>query len=771
MSKQQILQPVRSIETLDREKLNAILIKNWPWIVLIILISNLAAYLTLRWTKDTYKSDSEIKLDIKSNASELGITTLVQDQNLNLLSGEIEQIRSPLFLGQVVDSLDLWVSYFSVGKVLDDEMYRRSPFLVEFNSDETLPQNLPIYFQFSSDGFSIDVNKNGKIVTGQFDKPIEISRAKFTVRHNPQGVKNKENSYYFIVNSRESLLSFLSKNLTVEPINFNANTIRISFQDHNPYKTQAIVNAIDSLYLQFSNFQKNQASIQKILWLNRELGVLEEKLGGYESYFKDFTIQNKSSDLKEDLKLVIKEINRLDSQQYFLSRSIIELNDLIDAFAKKDLKNSNFNTSSLPEYISKKIETLGNKIKEKERLTLAYNETTFAYRQFDKEISSLENQIFEDLQTLKASFLNRAAELEIQKKQLEKNFAAMPDKSIQFTKNQRYYKLYEEFYLSLMQSKAEFELAQAGSTPDFKILSPASIPKSPIAPKRSLIYAVGVVSGLTLAFFFVGLLYLLNDKITSVREIEGSLSVPVLGMLPMNAVATKTPFFILDHPKSRLSEAIRNLRSNLDFLNPSQQMKIVAVSSTISGEGKSFLAQNLSGAIALSKKKVVLIDLDMRKHTKTLPFPLPDSNRGVSTILIRKDTWHDCIVPTNIPYLDYLPNGPIPPNPAELLLTDEFDKLLHDLSAQYEYLVLDTPPAGLVTDGVIALKKADISIYMFRCNYSRKENLKTLDRMIQINKINNIAVVFNDFIPPSDNGYGYYEESKPSKRFKKFFKS
>jgi capsular exopolysaccharide synthesis family protein len=346
----------------------------------------------------------------------------------------------------------------------------------------------------------------------------------------------------------------------------------------------------------------------------------------------------------------------------------------------------------------------------------------------------------------------------------------MPDKNTQYSKNQRYYKLYEEFYLSLMQSKAEFELAQAGSTPDFKILSPASDPKTPISPKRAMIYGIGLIAGFTLAFFFIGLLYLLNDKITSVKEIESSLSLPVLGMLPMNSLAGKTPFFILDHPKSRLSEAIRNLRSNLDFLNISQKKKVVAVSSTISGEGKSFLAQNLSGVIALSKKKVILIDLDMRKSKKLIPFEVPDSNKGVSTILIKKDSWKDCVLTTGLPTLDYLPNGPIPPNPAELLINGEFEQLLVELKENYDFIVLDTPPAGLVADGIMALKKADISIYLFRCNYSRKENLRALDRLIQINKIDNLAIVFNDFIPPSDNGYGYYEETRPTRKFLKFLK-
>ena len=127
------------------------------------------------------------------------------------------------------------------------------------------------------------------------------------------------------------------------------------------------------------------------------------------------------------------------------------------------------------------------------------------------------------------------------------------------------------------------------------------------------------------------------------------------------------------------------------------------------------------------------------------------------------------MVPTHFDGLDYLPNGPIPPNPAELLLNGEFDALLSELREVYDYVVLDTPPAGLVSDGVVALKKADLSIYVFRSNYSRKENLRTLNRIIQINKITNIAVAFNDFIPPADNGYGYYVEANKSKRFLNFF--
>ena len=706
-----------AIETLDREKLTAILVKNWSWILLIILASNLTSYLTLRWTKDKFKSESEIKLDVKSNATELGIKTFIQDENLNLLSGEIEQIRSPLFLRRVIDSMDLWVSYFSVGKILDDEMYRRSPFLVEYENVKSL-ENTPVYFRFEDNGFVINVKSNTPI-NGSFNTPLFIGDAKLTFRRNENGAKNIDNNYYFIINGSEQLLSFISKNLSVEPINFNANTIRISFQDFNPTKTQAIVNSIDSLYLEYSNEQKNKASVQKIQWLNRELAALEDRMGDYESYFKNFTIENKSSDLKEDLKAVIDEINKLDSQHYYLSRKINELNNFITEFDKNSFNASFQSPTFLPDYLNKRLENLLTKQKERDRLGLAYNETTFAYRQIENEIKTGRDQLFNELKDLKKLWLSQLAEVESQSKYLEKKFSSMPDKSTQFTKNQRYYKLYEEFYLSLMQSKAGFELAQAGSTPDFKILSSASAPQEPISPKRPLIYAVGFVGGFVISFFFIGLLYLLNNKITSIKEIEGALNIPVLGMLPANTLALKTPFFVVDHPKSRLSEAFRNLRSSLDFLNPSQKMKIVAVSSSISGEGKSFVAQNLSCVLALSKKKVILIDLDMRKPTRALPFQVPDTNKGVSTVLIKRDKWEDCITATHITNLDYLPNGPLPPNPAELLINGEFEQLLINLKERYDFVILDTPPAGLVSDGVLALKKADISIYMFRCNYSR----------------------------------------------------
>lgn len=347
----------------------------------------------------------------------------------------------------------------------------------------------------------------------------------------------------------------------------------------------------------------------------------------------------------------------------------------------------------------------------------------------------------------------------------------MPDKSTQLAKKKRFYKLYEEFYLSMMQSKAEFEIAKAGSIPDFKILSSATNPRMPILPQRPVIMGIGIVVGIVLNFFLIGLLYVVNNKITSVQEVEKTITIPFMGVVPISHHSTITPFHIIDNPKSMVSEAIRILRTNLDFFTSSGKHKVISISSTVSGEGKSFLALNLGGVLALSRKKVILLDLDMRKHKHDIPFKTDTENKGISTALIKKHHWKECIIHTSLENFDYIPSGPHPPNPSELLLNGEFTEMLESMKEVYDYIVIDTPPVGLVTDGIMAMKRSDLSIYVFRANYSKKDFLNNLQRIITINKLERVAVVLNA-MPSSRKtyGYGYYEDTTTiKKRWKKLF--
>jgi tyrosine-protein kinase Etk/Wzc len=750
-----------STDSIDFEKLTAVFRKYLIWFILIFLATNLAAYLTIRYTKDLFESESELKLDIKSDATELGIKTMIEDQNVNIVSGEIEQIKSKIFFSKLIDSLDISVSYYSVGQVLKDEMYRRSTYLIKTTRINPAHYDLPIYVDFDGDNkFNIQLgNNSASSIQGSFDSPLEFEGTSLSIVKTKYFAENDGNTYYFVLNSLTSLTDYLSKNIQVDPLNFNANTIRISFRDHNALKAHVIVNKIDSVYIVYSNLQKNLANKQKIDWLNNELAQVEKRMEGFEDYFENFTLKNKSSDLNLDLKRTIAAINKVDSQRYELNKKLIELNSLLETITSGKVPTANQPYKFLPDYINNRIEELYKITQERDKLSLAYNENTFAFKQKEQELKSLKDQVFSQLTEIKKEWLNTLAELGRRKDILEREFAEMPDKNTQFSKNQRYYKLYEEFYLAMMQSKAEFEIAQAGSTPDFKILSSATLPEDPISPKRYLILGIGLVAGIVLNVFLIGILYLINNKITSSKEVERGTQIPLLGVIPNSRHKTETIFHVIDNPKSVVSEAIRTLRTNLEFFNSGNKSKVITISSTVSGEGKSFIAMNLGGVLALSRKKVVLLDLDMRKP-KNEKYPAGnDSSKGMSTLLIKKNIWTDCVVKTSLENFDFIPSGPHPPNPSELLLNGEFTDLLEELKLVYDYIVIDTPPVGLVTDGIMAMKRSDLSIYVFRANYSKKDFMDNLQRTITINKLNHVATILND-MPVNSNyyGYGYYED-------------
>jgi tyrosine-protein kinase Etk/Wzc len=734
----------------------------WIWIALIFIIVNSVAYLFIRYTKNVYRSDSEIKLDVKSDATEFGIKNIVEDPDLNIISGEIELIQSKLFLNRVLEKSAFDISFVSVGRFLNDEMYKNRPVDVTVFSGKHSLYNTRVEFADIGKGhFRLRVPERNINVEGAYGEKVSIGDLEIKLEKNDAFIKGDEVGYYFMINSRDVLLDYLRNNLIAEPLNFNANTIRVAFKDNNAFKAQAVLNKIDTIYLQYSYEQKNLANKQKIDWLSNELSHIESRMEDYEDYFENFTLKNKTNDLDADLRSTILAMNRLDSQRYEFTRRIREVERL-----SLGIREGNFITpvwlrTMLPLTINDNIDKLADLQFEQEKLKLSYHENTFAFQQKQKSLESLKATTTAQLTDLQSDWNRRLEELLQRKKSLEKEFAAFPDKNTEFTKNQRFYKLYEEFYLTLMQSRSQFEIAQAGTTPDFKILSPASLPAKPISPNRIMILGVGLVLSVVLNFLFVSLLYLLNNKITNLNELEKIKGAPVLGAVPVSRSSNMDGLHVLNYPRSMVSEAIRSLRTNLDFFNVRSKEKVIAVSSTVSGEGKSFVAMNLGAVLSLSDKRVLLIDLDMRKSKiDSLGKPV-DRSKGMSTILIRKHAWEDCVVSTSLENFDFIPAGPHPPNPSELLLNSEFQDLLHTLRLSYDFIILDTPPVGLVTDGIMAMRFADISIYVFRANYSKKEFLSNLRRIIFLNKFSNITTVLNA-VPSSGKtyGYGYYDDTE-----------
>ncbi|WP_224994502.1 polysaccharide biosynthesis tyrosine autokinase [Cesiribacter sp. SM1] len=751
------------LQSIDFDKLFSVLKKSLPVIVVIFLVCNMAAYLYVRYTKPLYQSNSELQLTENKPAASFGFVDS-DKATMEGMSSEIELIKSKLFLNKVLAALDLDVSYYTQGKILDDEKYRSSPFKVQYLIKDERFFNQKIFVNIHDhQEYTLSYFLDDQEVSNRyrFGQTVETGSFSLTLALEEGATGDAiHSSYYFIINSDQSLIDYLSNNLTVTILNPNAKTIKISLTDYNPYKARVVVDAVSNMYLTYKEEEQIKANNQKIAFLNTLVEDAESKLEGYETYFEDFTISQRTTNLSKDISNTILMLESVDSQRVATRRQLNNLTNLSSRIKSEDTYFAqslvNRAGSDFPADIKTLLDQLNKLISEKEVLLEHYNENTQAAQLKIKQVSLIKEDLLAALHLYESDLRKQVEDLQFRHRELLSSFVQLPSKGTEFSKSQRDYNQLLEVLLNLQSKKIEFEIANAGSTTDYKILSSASMPGAPISPDRYLFHGIGLAAGLMLSLLFVGGRYVLDNKVNGVAEVERLANVPVLGAVPLthNKLATAR-MVITDNPKSAFSESMRAIRTNMEFMGARQNNRIISVTSTVSGEGKTFVTTNLAAIIALSKKKVLVLDLDMRKPKVHLAFEGENSSAGVSTVLIGRHSLEESIRKTSIPNLDYIPAGPTPPNPSELVMNGDFDKLLLKLQDLYDVIVMDTPPVGLVTDGILIMKKADLPLYVFKANYSHKAYFKTLNRLATVNQFNNLAVILNGVSRNKGYGYGY----------------
>ncbi len=746
----------------DQDRFIVVLKKSFPWILILLLATFIISYLSIRYTKPLYESSSILKLNIKRDASILGLEEYDEEQVFNSLSSEIELLKSRLFFNKIIDALNLDVSIYTIGKILLDERYNNPPFTVEKHIKNQRVYNIPFRVDIlNTRQFNLSYEVDGRSYesTYNFGEKIQTDFFDFEIRLTEfyeHGIQ--DNEFYFYVYSRQYLLDYIAENMSVNPLNLNANTIQISFKGYNMHKARNLVNAIDTIYLNYTQAEKNKSNSQRIEFLNQQLESTEQKLSDFENYFERFIISNKSVDLNSNLSETIELLNALDSQEYLVKNRQLRLEELqeeIVAGYQINLVISDY--KNLPKNMLDEINSLNELIEKRDGILISHNENTLVYRKWSEEINTLYDRVKRFITEYNVELNKRLILISERRRELESQFVGMPSKNTEYSKSQRYYALYEGFYLSLMQKKAEFQLAIAGTVTDFKILSGASFPTEPLKPQKYLIYGIGIVSWLVVAFFIIGFGYLSFNKITGIQELERLTQIPVLGTIPFyNYEKLKVSKIIVQkESKSAISEAFRSIRTNMKFVLPENGCIISSISSTVSGEGKTFIGLNLAAAFALSGKKILLMDMDLRKPKFNKIFDDIPDEKGISTILIGKDKVDDCLIPSGIDNLDLLASGPVPPNPSELIMSERSDSMFNDLRSGYDMIFMDTPPVGIVTDGLLVMKKADIKIYIMRPEYSKRVFVNFLEKINTLHEFSHLYIIVNGAKRAKGIHYGY----------------
>lgn len=746
--------------------------KNLLWFMLFVLVSVFSALLILRYTAPIYESSSIIKIADEDNAESILGVNIEQQRNAdyNNIAGNIEIIKSRIIVDRAIANLPLSVSYYAKGAVLVNELYRQSPFSVEFAIKDSSILDVSIQVDFK-DAKTIILNyysplKNNKVtITSPANKWVSLPEADLKI--NIENFKQIEelqkeiskDAYFFKINRISTIAESIIRDLSISIINADAKTIQIKLKEKNNFKASDIVNSIAKEFNKYDVERKSEVANKILDFIDNTIASINIELSNSELSLENFKKRNRIINPEQAINSISDRFNDLQDQYYALEHEI----RLFDGI-KKDLKDNNdvsrfilsISGTSKDNQIVGQLEKLIVLSDQLDQVRLQATDNSELARSLVVRIKNQKTILEETITNEENQLKNRKKEIAVLLNEADDNIGKLPGQQAEYGRLQRLFTINEKFYSMLLEKKAEYSITRAGYVPKHVILQQAKYGSAPVSPNRPLIISTCLMIGFLASLILIVWRYLIYNEINALEEIGQYTDATLLGIVPKYKREIPVSQLLVDkNPKSIISEAFRSIRTNLQFIANEDQPKLIAVTSTISGEGKTFNAINLAGVIAFSGKRVVILDLDMRKPKIHLGFNV-ENDRGMSTLLIGKDTTEDCIIHSSLANLDFITAGPIPPNPAELIINERMDLLIEKLKKTYDIIIIDLPPVGIVSDGIPIMQKADYPLYILRANYSKKMFIIQLNKLMQENMIKNLSVILNGIeMSRLKYGYGY----------------
>lgn len=734
------------------------------WIILIFAGCFAAIYTYLYYTIPIYRSTSNIQLEMKGTASYFGLGIFRDDGSINeYLAGEIEFIKSNVVYDHVIHALNLGVSCYAMGRVNDSEMFHNSPFQVEIEVLNRAFYNRKIYIEvisvyeyrlFYEEG-NEEISKNLRFATPFKDSNFKIKVSR-TPNFSPEHIEKK---FYFLVHDNAFLQNYLATNLQVDILNLRALTLGISFSSPNPQKARSVVNAVDSAYLRQSVANANRVYKQATAFLQQQLDTTENYLEHWGKKIEDHQ-KGKGNDSQNKISLdaILGAIQQAQEEKFKRKAELglyQELNHYLEADSNLVL-TANFASRLADKNLQKLIVDLNTAKLDFDRVKRSYTPKTTVFDISKQKFLTNQTEVVKQINLSQSLLYKEIYKLDslIFSQRIQIPEGSTMDKELRIMN--RYYTSFEKQYETILNRIIEQGIAEASTVPNFHVLSTAFLPEVPIYPIRGTFYTYSMIFAAAISLLLIIVNYLFQNKIGSLKELEKLTSAPILGIVPNSKRKMTTSQLVVDqNPKSSMNEAMRSIRTNLDFMLQAKFKRIISVTSTISGEGKTFTAVNLAGIMALSGSKVIVLDLDLRKPKLHFAFGA-ENTEGMSTLLIGKSSIESCLRQSVLPNLQFITSGPHPPNPAELLISEEFNLLVEKLKLIYDVIVFDTPPIGIVTDGIIAMRKADLPIYVVRAGYSKRSFVNNINRILAGNNFAKLSLVLNGIGAKGTYGsYGY----------------
>ena len=748
---------------------------HWPWFVISIIICIACAWGYLRLTTPIYNISATVLIkdekkgggaSMSSDLEKMGLEGFVSSSSN--VDNEIEVLRSKSLAREVVNNLGLFVTYMDEDEFPSKELYHTSPVLVSLTHQEAdkLPGRMEINMILQPTGaLGVQITVGEKEYRKQFDKlpavfPTDEGTVAFFANNDtlsavcPENI-TKERHITAFINRPFSVLKEYVNSLSIAPTSKTTSVVVISLENTNTRRGRDYINKLLEMYNINANNDKNEVAQKTAEFIDERIGIISKELGSTEQDLENFKRSAGITDLNSEAQIALTgnaeyEKKRVENQT--------QINLVMDL--QRYMKGNEYEV--LPSNIGLQdaasagaIDRYNQMLVERKRLLRTSTENNPTIINLDTSIRAMRTNVQATLDaTLKGLQITKE-DLAREASRYSRRINDAPTQERQFVSIARHQEIKSGLYLMLLQKREENAITLAATANNAKIIDEALADDNPISPKKTIVYLAALVLGVGLPVGVIYLIGLTKFKIEGRADVEKLTSLPVVGDIPLADEKTGS-IAVFENQNNLMSETFRNVRTNLQFMLENGK-NVILVTSTISGEGKSFISANLAISLSLLGKKVVIVGLDIRKPGLNKVFNIPKKEHGITQYLTNTTAnLMDFVQPSDInKNLFILPGGTVPPNPTELLARGGLEKAIETLKANFDYVILDTAPVGMVTDTLLIGRVADLSVYVCRADYTHKAEFTLINELAENNKLPNLCIAVNG-LDLNSRKYGYY---------------
>ncbi|MDO4180141.1 MAG: polysaccharide biosynthesis tyrosine autokinase [Bacteroidales bacterium] len=773
------------------------LLSKWYWFVLSVGLFGGYAWYQYAQSPFIYSRSATVMIkDSRSGRINGGLDRFNTYTYTNV-SNEILQFQSHKLMRDVVDRLRADICYTIMDGLREKELYTQSP--VKVSLADTEDQQLfsltvtPVNSEkVRLSDFSGDAS--GKVLSASLGDTITTPVGRMVITPTLYYTKKWYNSPVNVrKQSIDGMASLFRSNMSISQAENDASILYLSLRDYSTARAEDVLNMLITIYNEETIKDKNQIAINTSNFINERLVIIEKELGGVESELESYKKENDMIDIGSAA-----SISMSDKKQYSSTAQDLQIQARMARFIKHYLTDPSKATDLIPSNtgisdmnIESQITLYNTNKLKRDKLMEGSSDKNPVVQELNNTLNAMRQNIIRAVDNMIVSIDVKLNEAQSRAGEAQWRVANIPTQQRQMLSIERQQRIKEELYLYLLNKREENALSQATTETDARVLDPAGGGDMPIQPNGRAMIMAGVMKGLALPTVVLLLLLFFDTRIRNRKDIEDAVSIPFLGEIPsdpsrkslhLKGRADNNNIVVRSQGRDIVSEAFRIIRTNMDFMRvKSKNMQVITFSSFGPGAGKTYVSSNLAASFAQTEKKVILIDMDIRKGTLTSHTHIHKKEKGITTYLAGNITLDEIIKKNEIcENLDFIPAGPVAPNPSELLLSEQLENMIAELRKRYDYIFVDNVPVGIIADAAITNRIADLTIFVVRVGKLDRRMLPELEKIYHSGQLNNMSLILNGAIVRHNGygsyggygygyGYGYDYDNEPQSWWKRFF--